>query len=211
MNGLLNKIDGYFAKKSRFETTLYFTIIFLFIVFLAYEYLVPLSEKKLKQEKMAKESIERLLAIDKGYIASISKNGNDHYMINRLLKEKSDKKNYLARLIDEKTYLNVKLKELSPLLYNKKKWAKFLDSITAKANRFHIDIKSIANEFITNKQEFGHVLEVDVKAKGAFHDILAFLNSLEESDLVVDIYQISMHGKFPIQLQFKVSVWGINY
>ncbi|BAF70114.1 type 4a pilus biogenesis protein PilO [Nitratiruptor sp. SB155-2] len=211
MSTLLQKIDSFFSQKSDFEKLVYYSLIFLMIVFIAYEYILPLSKKKLAQERRAKEAIEQKLNMDKAYIASISRNGDETYLIKQLLKEKKEKKEKLAYLLDEKNYLSIKLKELTPLLYNKKKWASFLDSITAKANKYKIDVEYIANEFIQNTKEFGHVLEIEVDAKGNFKNILAFLNSLEESDLVTDVYEISMKGKSPIQLHLKVSVWGINY
>ncbi len=41
--------------------------------------------------------------------------------------------------------------------------------------------------------------------------MIKFMNQIEESELVVDIYNIQLESNQTINANFKVSVWGINY
>jgi len=69
----------------------------------------------------------------------------------------------------------------------------------------------ISNKFVNNQDSFGHVLEIGVDCKGGYTNMIKFMNQIEESELVVDIYNIQLESNQTINANFKVSVWGINY
>jgi len=208
---LSRSIDNFFQQRKPSEKRLiYLTIIFGSLA-LSYQYLFPYSEKFLKQAKREKERIEEKINIDKSYIRSMTVNGDQFFYIKQYNRQLNElKKNFIA-INDKKEYLDQKIKELSYLLYNKKRWAQFLNSLTQKAEKNGIEIDYIINNFMDVPKSFGHVLEVEIGCKGDFKNLIGYLNSIEQSDLVVDIYQMKMLGSDPIETTIKVSVWGLNY
>ncbi|NPA65072.1 MAG: hypothetical protein GXO16_08880 [Epsilonproteobacteria bacterium] len=207
---MVEKIDNYFSKRTPTEQMLIYGAIFAVIIAISVEYLVPMSETFLKKNKARKEEIEAKIKADESYLNAMKVNGDQEYYVKYYQQEiQKAKQRYLA-IEDKYQYLVHKIKELSYLLYNKKRWAQFLDSITKKAYANNVDIDYISNTFLDTTQEFGHVLEIEVGCNGDFQNLIGFLNDIEQSDLVVDVYALQMEGSNPTQLQFKVSVWGIS-
>ena len=53
-----------------------------------------------------------------------------------------------------------------------------------------------------------HVIPEQV---GNFNNLIKFINSIEESNLVVDVHSLTMDIKKTIHVNFKIAVWGIRY
>ena len=207
---IVKKIDTFFQERKKSEKYLIYGTIFAGIVAISYQYLLPAAQKFLKIQKSQKDKIEAKLNIDKSYIQAMTVNGDKEYYVKFYRKKIDDEKKKFLHYADKKEYLDQKIKELSYLLYNKKRWASFLNSLTQKAYKNGVEITYISNRFLDITKNFGHVLEVEVGCSGDFKNLISYLNSIEQSDLVVDVYALQMVGANPIQLQFKVSVWGIN-
>ena len=207
---IVKKIDVFFQERKKSEKYLIYGTIFAGIIAISYQYLLPMSQKFLKIQKSNKEQIEAKLNIDKSYLQAMTVNGDKEYYVKFYRKKIDDEKKKFLHYADKKEYLDQKIKELSYLLYNKKRWASFLNSLTQKAYKNGVDITYISNRFLDITKNFGHVLEVEVGCSGDFKNLISYLNSIEQSDLVVDVYALRMADANPIQLQFKVSVWGIS-
>ena len=208
---ILQQIDNYLLAKSKNERYILYFIIFAFILFIAFEYLFPYSQKMVRKEKSIYQNLQRQLNADKAYLRSITVHNDPNYYIKLYTKKIAKLKNLIQKIENKKEYIDYKIKDLSYLLYNKKSWANFLNSLTTKAYKYNIDLDYIKNQFLDSNGSFGHVLEVEISANGDYKDLIAYINALEQSNLVVDVYSISMKGAMPIQSIMKVSVWGINY
>ncbi len=208
---LLRQIDQFFSERKSSEKLLIYATVFIGIVLLSYQYLFPFTEKMLKSAKAERDSLEAKINMDTSYIRAMTVNGDENFYIKQYAAQINNLKKEFQAINDKKEYLNYKIKELSYLLYNHKKWAEFLNSITAKAAQHNVDINYILNNFLDVTRNFGHVLEIEISCNGNYKNLIAFINSIEQSDLVVDIYNIHMEGAQPIETNFKVSVWGINY
>jgi len=208
---LLKKIDDLFANRKKSEILLINATIFFGIVAVAYQYIFPWSEKLLKEAKAEKQAIESKINLDKAYLKAMTVNGDPSYYIKQYQKNINQLKNRLRYISEKESYLDFKIKELSYLLYNKKRWAQFLNSLTQKAAKNGVEINYILNNFIDVTKNFGHVLEIEISCNGDFKNLISYINDIEQSDLVVDVYKLSIINKNPLQTIFKVSVWGINY
>ncbi len=204
-------MDDFFASRNKNERLLIIATIFFGIIALSYQYLFPYSEKLLKTAKTKKNAIQAKINMDKAYIKAMSVNGDVNYYIKKFMKDIEALKSRYSYISDKKDYLDYKIKELSYLLYNKKRWAQFLNSLTQKAAKNGVEINYILNKFIDATKSFGHVLEIEISCNGDFKNIISYINSIEQSDLVVDIYNLDIVDRNPLQTIFKVSVWGINY
>lgn len=67
------------------------------------------------------------------------------------------------------------------------------------------------NEYAKTNTSFGHVLDIKLKSTGNYKDTLRFINSLEQSDLVVDIHDLSISVDKTLNTNLFISVWGITY
>ncbi|SMC09634.1 hypothetical protein [Nitratiruptor tergarcus] len=208
---MLKQIDNFFQnRKSSEKILIYFTIAIAIFAF-SYQYFFPMSEKMYKNAAEQKKVIETKINLDRAYIKAVTVNGDENFYIKKYDKDLQNLKEKYKQVIDKKRYIDYKIKELSYLLYNKKKWAEFFDSLTQIATRNGIEINYILNNFLDATKTFGHVLEVEISCKGDFKNIVAYINDIEQSDLVVDVYALHISGKSPLESIFKVSVWGINY
>ena len=209
---LLDKIDLYFQGKKSSETYLVFAMVFALTGFVFYSYLFPVTEKMLNQTMRHAKEIEKKLKDEQSYLASVSRDGDDKFFIK---KAKSDIEN--AKLLLEKTtytnaYVDNKLKELSYLLFNDENWAKFLHSITQLAQKHSVRIKVIENKINEPSiQKIEQILTLKVDFSGSFANTMKFMNAIEESELVVDIYELNCSGQKNIEGQFNIAVWGMKY
>jgi hypothetical protein len=100
------------------------------------------------------------------------------------------------------------------MLFNKKSWSTFLNSITHTAQENNVDIRYITNQYLNSNGNFGHVLEITVGCKGSYKGIVKFINSIEQNRLVTDIYGTDIYldvNSIDIVADINISVWGINH
>ncbi|MCF6200610.1 MAG: type 4a pilus biogenesis protein PilO [Hydrogenimonas sp.] len=208
---LLEKLDNYFENKK--ESEFYLMVLAIVSVFglISYSYLIPITEKELKKDLRIQKDLEKKIRAEESYLASVTVNGDQRFKIKKLQSEISGLKTRYSDLKEINEYSDYQIQTLSELLFNDKNWAKFLDSIALKAKKNRIDIAMISNKFINNQDSFGHVLEIGVDCEGSYKNMIKFMNEIEESELVVDIYNINLESNRTIKANFKVSVWGINY
>jgi len=211
LEDVLEKLDHYFEEKKEGEFYLLVFMVVALFGLISYLYLIPMTEEQLRNNVAKKERLEKRIAEEKRYLTSVTVNNDQRYKIKMLQSEMKRLKARYSELKKINEYSDYQIQTLSELLFNERNWAKFLDSIARKAEKNNINISFISNKFVNNEKSFGHVLEVGVDCEGSYHDIIRFMNDIEESELVVDIYHIEMESNQTINANFKVSVWGINY
>ncbi|MDD3323888.1 MAG: hypothetical protein PHN38_02020 [Sulfurospirillaceae bacterium] len=212
LDSLFDKIDESLANKKGSELSLIFLMIFVFVGFLSYNFIFPATEKILKQSVKNLTEMERKLRDEKSYLASVTRDGDEGYVIKRAKKEIEDAKILLEKTTYTNGYVDNKLKELSYLLFNDENWAKFLDSITYLAKKHNVDIKIIGSKVNEpTLQKIEQILNLQVSFNGSFANVMKFMNQIEESQLVVDIYEFDFKGKKDIEGLINIAVWGMKY
>lgn len=213
-DSLLEKIDLYFHNKQKSEINLIFLMVFSSIAFLLYTYLYPETEKALQKTKQQAKIIETQLIDEKSYLDSVSTAGDSTYLIKKTKTDIEQTKALLEKTTLTNTYVDSKLKELSYLLFNEENWANFLNSITQLAQTYSVHIKVIENKLHEpTLQKIEQILTLKIDFSGSFANTMKFMNALEESELVVDIYELncSSTGAKNIEGQFHIAVWGMKY
>ena len=209
---IFDKIDNNLKVKKSSELSLIFLMVFVTIGFVIYSSVFPVTEKMLKQTKSAHKSIQSKLSQEIAYLNSVTRNGDKNFIVKKMTREVNKQKKLLEETKYANAYVDKKLKELSYLLFNDKNWAKFLDSITFKAQKYGIEIELISNKFFEpNLQEIKQVLTVHINFNGKFRNILKFINELEESELVVDINNLKLKSSDTIDTTLDIAVWGMKY
>jgi hypothetical protein len=124
------------------------------------------------------------------------------------------------------------------LYYDEQAWGEYIDSVATNAKKYNVKIDLFSNQFAENKDAFGHVLDINVISYGKYHDLIKYINSLEQSFLVVDIHDLSLSmepedlgheekkeskkadkddiakvevPKGNLSSTLTVSIWGITY
>ena len=208
----LESMDKYFATKKESEKWLMILGVAGIITFLAYSYLLPYAEDLYKKSELKKNRLTRSIAKEKAYLNSITVNGDRNFYVKKFDKDIADRKKQIIALNKRIQYIDSNLQKLSSMLFNQKSWAKFLNSITQAAKVENVDLQFIRNQYVDSNGSFGHVLEIEVGGKGTFKDLVRFMNELEQSTLVTDIYGTHFKGgEDGITADINISVWGINH
>jgi len=112
---------------------------------------------------------------------------------------------------DNNDYIKSKIETISSLIYDERTWGEYLDSISQNAQIYHMKIKKFTNKYAKNHKAFGHILNITIQSSGNYKNTLKFINSLEKSDLVVDIHDFSIKAEKRLNSDLNISVWGITY
>jgi len=209
----LEALDAYFAPKKESEKWMIILGIAGVITYLSYEYFLPYTEQLHKKSEVKKKSIEKSIKNNTIYLNSITVNGDKEYYVKKYTRDISHKKAQIEKMKNKIVFIDSNLNKLSDMLFNQKNWSIFLNSITNKAEMQNVDLSYIRNSYVDNNGSFGHVLEVGVGCKGEYKSIVKFMNELEQSILVTDIYGTQLYmdeNSSKVVADINISVWGIN-
>ncbi len=214
LENILEKLDIYLNAKQENEKNLMIYGSGLLIAFLAYYILLPIAEDRYNYTAGEKEKTQKVLDEQQQYMASITVNGDKDFKVKQLSNDIKQKKQTILDLENKTTLINNSMHKLEDMIFDKKSWSTFLDSITATASNHSVSILKLDNNFTeSNQTTFGHVLEIKIKCQGDYKDILKFMNDIEQNRLVTDIYgsQLKVNKKRSgILADLNISVWGIN-
>jgi len=209
----LEELDSYFAPKKESEKWIIILGIAGLITYLAYDFLLPYTEKMHQKTEVTKKRIEKNIKDNTIYLNSITVNGDRDYYVKKYTQDIANKKKRIAKKKEKIAFIDSNLNKLSDMLFNQKNWSIFLNSITNKAEVQNVDLSYIRNKYVDNNGSFGHVLEVGVGCRGDYKSIVKFMNELEQNVLVTDIYGTAMtmdENSSNVIADINISVWGIN-
>jgi Tfp pilus assembly protein PilO len=118
------------------------------------------------------------------------------------------KKNY-AEYQDYNSYIKFQIKQISSLFYDEKTWGSYIHSIAKNAKKYGVKLINFGNEFTTDTRAFGHVLNISILSIGNYESTLKFINSLEQSFLIVDLHDFNISASEQLSSDLNISVWGL--
>ena len=211
----LDQLDQWFASKGNSANN-YFYIALLFVGVVAYFILSGYADPYLEEsETNLSTATTKLEGAQREYNEFFS--GDPDAFVNNKRNILNGARTNLNNIIEERGYLDGKLKEISKLTYNEKNWAKFMDSLSTIAENNNIKIYAIHSDRRepSIKQIFQPeaLLDIDVKFEGAFSNVLRYINLIEQSEMIVDVNKMDINatknGK--IGGSIGISIWGVNY
>ena len=217
MKALVNFLDGldnYFEYKSDNEKWMMIAMVTIIIGYISYSFFYPFAKENFDLAQNKNKSLQKSIANNNQYLQSISQNGDRNYMVKKYDNDIKNIKKKVNQTNDEISFISTNLDELSPLLFNKKSWSKFLNSITKQAKKQSVNINYIDNNYVNNNGSFGHVLQIGVGCSGSYKNIIKFMNQLEKSVLVTDIYGSHIYldqEDTIVSADINISVWGVNH
>jgi hypothetical protein len=203
-----DQIDEYFYSKKSSEVSVLYMATALVIGFLVYQFVFLQTDKDLRTTENKLRQIKQKVSNERNYLSE-----NTVATLNEKKEIVKSKYERLDNILYKMSYVDNTLTELSYLLFDDNSWAGFVDHISKLAKKYDVSIKEIGSKFYEPSfKEITHVVEVDVKSKAKFKNMVKFLNAIEESQLVVDVNDINMSnpdGK--VDGVFKIAVWGMKY
>jgi hypothetical protein len=211
---LLNALDEYFELKSENEKWMMIGMLTLVIGYISYTFFYPFAEEKYNTASHKNETLQKSIGSHKQYLQGITQNGDREFYIKKYDRDIENLKKEIKNANDDISFISVNLEKLSPLLFNKESWSKFLDSVTKQAKKQNININYIENNYVKNDGSFGHVLQISVGCFGTYKNIVKFINQLEKSVLVTDVYGSHLYldkNDTVVSADINISVWGVNH
>ncbi|WP_298098909.1 hypothetical protein [uncultured Campylobacter sp.] len=211
----LDQLDQWFASKGNSANN-YFYIALLFVGVVAYFILSSYADPYLEEsETNLSTATTKLEGAQREYNEFFG--GDPDAFVNNKRNILNGARTNLNNIVEERKYLDGKLKEISKLTYNEKNWAKFMDSLSTIAENNNIKIYAIHSDRRepSIKQIFQPeaLLDIDVKFEGAFSNVLRYINLIEQSEMIVDVNKMDINatknGK--IGGSIGISIWGVNY
>ncbi|MDR0580100.1 MAG: hypothetical protein LBG21_05810 [Campylobacteraceae bacterium] len=209
---ILDKIDNWLSAKSKNERGLVYIATCCVVLGIIYLTLFESSELYLNSKQRILNDTTSKLSNEINFINSNSQ------VIPQLQIGIQNYSTSLTDIRDSNEYIDGKLKDLSYLLFNDKSWANFMDRLAFLAKEYNVNILKIENNFLDNQDlqntKVKQVLDVEVDFIGNFHNTIKFLNAIEESQLVVDIYNSNISSSIrsnSIDSNIQIAVWGMLY
>ncbi len=202
----LHKIDVALQDKPKQEIQMIYLMVFAVIFAFSYLLFWDSSLEKFLDKIDKISSLTRKISVDEIYLKV-----NPTTKILKLDKEIKRYNDKILSLKDNNDYIKHQIETIPSLIYDKKIWGEYLYSISQNAKLHNVKILDFSNSLANNQNSFGHILDISLKSTAKFIDTLKFIDSLERSDLVVDIHHISIQSEDILYTDLNISVWGITY
>jgi Tfp pilus assembly protein PilO len=202
----LQNIDSAFKKKS--QKDIYMTYVMIFAIIFAFSYLLfwDTSIAEFQNKQTQNKALSLKIDADNAYLAQ-----NSESKIISLENDIKQASNEMILHKDNNEYIKNKIETISSLIYDERTWGEYLYSISTNAQKHKIKINNLTNHYAINNNSFGHVLDISIKLTGKYKNTVKFINSLERSDLVVDLHDFSIKAQDTLNSDLNISVWGITY
>jgi Tfp pilus assembly protein PilN len=202
----LHKID--LALKNKTKKDIYMTYIMVVASIFAFAYLLfwNSSFEKFDQTRKNVLSLQNQINADKRYLQQ-----NPKAKILQLDKEIKKINQEVVVDADNNAYIKSKIETISSLIYDERTWGEYLDSISTNAQKYNIKLINLTNKYAKTDSAFGHILDISIESSANFNDTIKFINSLEQSDLVVDLHNFNIKAEKSLNSDLNISVWGITY
>ena len=202
----LQHIDNYFKQKSKKDIYMIYIMIFTSIFAFSYLLFWDSAEANFKTKRTLVLIIKNKIANDDKYLQI-----NPPSKITQIQNELKKAQQKMLIFKDNNQYIKNKIEEISSLIYDDQTWGEYLDSISTNAKNNNIKILNFNNKYIKNNASFGHILDISIKTKGSYKNTINFINSLEQSELVVDLHDLNIEANKKLNSELNISVWGIVY
>lgn len=202
----LHSIDAAFAQKSQKDIYMTYIMIGAAIFAFAYSLFWDSSFNEFESTRTRVVKLNQKIDANKRFLQL---NPKSKITILNTEIEKIEKEIITSK--ENNAYIKSKIETISSLIYDERTWGEYLDSISYNAQRYHVKIKNFTNKYVPKGKHFGHILDISISSSANYKNTLRFINSLEKSDLVVDIHTLSIKAQSKLNTDLNISVWGIIY
>ena len=202
----LQKIDLTLKDKSSKDIYLIYIMIIVVVFFLNYMIFWKISEATYSTVRNKLSIIQNKLIVDNKYLKE-----NTSLILQQLDIDIQNLKTDVALNVNNNSYIKNKIQDISSLNYNETTWGAYLNSISVNAKKHNIKILNFSNEILKSNKIFDKMININLQSTGSYNNTIKFINALEQSKFVVDIYAIDIQAKATLITDLNISVWGIKY
>lgn len=202
----LYKMDNTFAEKDEKEVLMIYAMIFAGLFALSYFLFWDSSEKDFNTAHNKVTAMQSNINTDNSYLSA-----NPESKIAAIENQTENTKLQFADAQENNEYIKFNIEKISELYYDAQTWGEYINSISRHAKAENVHLLELSNSFTDQKEAFGHVLDITIKANGKYKNLLKFINRLEQSFLVVDLHDFTFTTEEKLAVDLKISVWGITY
>jgi hypothetical protein len=202
----LQKIDLTLKDKSTKDIYLIYIMIIVVVFFLNYIIFWKTTEATYRTIQNKLSIIQNKLIVDNKYLKD-----NTNLILQQLDIDIQNLKTDVALNVNNNSYIKNKIQDISSLNYNEATWGAYLNSISVNAKKHNIKILNFSNEILQSNKVFDKMININLQSTGSYNNTIKFINSLEQSKFVVDIYAIDIQAKAKLITDLNISVWGIKY
>jgi len=202
----LHAIDSAFSGKTQKDIYMSYIMVVAVIFAFAYSLFWDSSLESFESTRANVVSLDRKISADERFLQS-----NPESKIAKLDKEIASINEAMIIHKDNNLYIKSKIETISSLIYDERTWGEYLDSISKNAQKYHVKIKQFTNKYAATGSSFGHILDITISSSANYKNTLRFINSLEQSELVVDIHDLNIKAQKRLNTDLNISVWGITY
>ena len=202
----LQKIDLTLKDKSSKDIYLIYIMIVVVVFFLNYIIFWKTSEATYKTVQNKLSIIQNKLIVDNRYLKE-----NTSLILQQLDIDIQNLKTDVALNVNNNSYIKNKIQDISSLNYNETTWGAYLNSISVNAKKHNIKILNFSNKILQSNKVFDKMININLQSTGSYNNTIKFINALEQSKFVVDIYAIDIQAKATLITDLNISVWGIKY
>jgi len=206
MENYLYKMDNAFAEKDEKEVLMIYAMIFAGLFALSYFLFWDSSEKDFHTAHNKVTAMQSNINTDNNYLSA-----NPESKIAAIENQTENTKLQFADAQENNEYIKFNIEKISELYYDAQTWGEYINSISRHAKAENVHLLELSNSFTDQKEAFGHVLDITIKANGKYKNLLKFINRLEQSFLVVDLHNFTFTTEEKLAVDLKISVWGITY
>jgi len=183
----LHKLDLFFKDKTPKDKYMIFIMAAAGIFAFSYLFFWDSSFASFKQTRKNVVSLQEKINKDKMFLQI-----NPKQKVMKYDREIQNINQELATLKDKNAYIKTKIETISSLIYDEQAWGQYLNSIAQNAKAYNVKVLELTNKFSDLNSHFGHLLDITITSSGKFKNTLKFINSLEQSELVVDIHDFNI-------------------
>lgn len=202
----LHTLDSVFSSKTQKDIYMTYVMVVAVIFAFAYSLFWDSSLESFERTRANVVSLDKKINTDERFLQL-----NPESKILQLDQEIAKVNQEMIVHKDNNLYIKRKIETISSLIYDERTWGEYLDSISKNAQKNNIKIKQFSNKYAATDSSFGHILDITISSSGNYKNTLRFINSLEQSELVVDIHDLSIKAQKRLNTDLNISVWGITY
>ena len=202
----LHNLDNVFSGKTQKDIYMTYIMIVAGIFAFSYSLFWDSSLEEFEQTRASVVSLDKKINSDERFLQL-----NPETKIVKLDKEIASLNQTMIVHKDNNAYIKTKIETISSLIYDERTWGEYLYSISKNAQKYNVKIKHFTNKYAAKDNAFGHILDITISSSANYRNTLQFINSLEQSELVVDIHDLSIKAQSKLNTDLNISVWGITY
>lgn len=202
----LHNLDNVFSGKTQKDIYMTYIMIVAGIFAFSYSLFWDSSLEEFEQTRANVVNLDKKINSDERFLQL-----NPETKIVKLDKEIANLNQTMIVHKDNNAYIKTKIETISSLIYDERTWGEYLYSISKNAQKYNVKIKHFTNKYAAKDNAFGHILDITISSSANYRNTLQFINSLEQSELVVDIHDLSIKAQSKLNTDLYISVWGITY